>query len=386
MSRLSRIGLAASVGIAVVLFASGCSPQAEPETLRIGVQGPLTGEQSPTGEGMIDGAKLAAAELNANGGVLGKQVEIVAIDDGADPKTGVKAANAALKDGLDAVVGPYNSGVGIETLPLYEDAGLVPIRLTSNSKTNSMGYTLQPMDYQIAPIAATGLTTWLGAKSVAILFDETAEYTSSIAQTLKTELEASGASVAAMVALTPGSSDVTAAVEQASQSGAEVIYGATYFPEGALIAEAMSELNVTQRCVLDYGSNDPGYIETASSVSIAQRCVVVGVPSPADFAEGATFVKKYEAEFGTSPGTWSPYTYDSVMLLAAAIESVGSTDAEQLRGYLDGVKNWVGVTGPVTLDAKNGNREPATVVFLSVTDEGEFQVNSDWAKAVNAQL
>ena len=112
------------------------------DTVRIGLEGPLSGDQKVTGEGMLNGAKLAAKELNAKGGIDGKQVEIVPIDDAADADTGVKAANAAVKEGLDGVIGPYNSGVGIKTLPIYEEAGLVPIRLTSDSDTNGMGFTL----------------------------------------------------------------------------------------------------------------------------------------------------------------------------------------------------------------------------------------------------
>jgi len=384
--RFSRTLLAAGISAALLLVASGCAPQQASETLRIGLEGPLTGDQAPTGQGMLNGAKLAADEINAGGGVLGKQIEIVPIDDGADPQTGVKAAKAAIDEGLDAVVGPYNSGVGIETLPLYEDAGLVPIRLTSNSKTNSLGYTLQPMDYQIAPIAATGLTTWLGASSVAIIFDGTAEYTSSIADTLKTALETAGVSVPLFTAITPGTDDIAAAVSQAAQSGAQVIYGATYFPEGALIAQAISQQSVTVPCVLDYGSNDPGFIENAGSVEVAQGCTVVGVPSPQDFVKGPGFVQSYEDAFGEAPGTWSPYTYDSVMLIAEAIESAGGTDAAKLGTFLDSVQDWPGITGPVSLDPANGNREPATVVFLSVSDEGEFRVNLEWAQAVGAKL
>src|SRR5882757_8202982 len=92
--------------------------------VRIGLEAPLSGDQKTLGQGMLEGAKLAAAELNAAGGINGKQVTIVPIDDAADPKTGVTAAKAAIASGLDGIVGPYNSGVGAETLPLYIAAGL----------------------------------------------------------------------------------------------------------------------------------------------------------------------------------------------------------------------------------------------------------------------
>ncbi|MSW40979.1 MAG: ABC transporter substrate-binding protein [Actinobacteria bacterium] len=348
--------------------------------IRIGVEGPLSGDQSVTGVGMVNGAQLAATDLNAKGGINGRQIEIVPIDDAADAATGVTAATAAIAAGLDGVVGPYNSGVGIETLPLYLKAGLVPIRLTSNSSTNSMGYTLQPMDYQIAPVAAKGLTTWLGAKKVAILYDTTQNYTTDLAESLKSELEAAGVVVTAFTPIEPGQKSYDAQVKTAAATSPDVIYAATYFPEGGLIAKAMLNQKVTAKCVADFASADPGFITTAGNAA-AMNCPVVGVPSPGEFPEGKAFVDAYTAAFGTAPGTWSPYTYDSVGILAAAAAATGGFDATKLTAFLNEAKDWPGATGLVTLDPATGNRDPATVVFLDVDEAGEFHVDEAWATA-----
>src|SRR5262245_21049812 len=89
---------------------SASPPIATGNTIRIGLEGPLTGSQKETGIGMLNGARMAAKRLNARGGILGKQVVIVPIDDQADPATGDKAAQSAIASGLQGVVGPYNSG------------------------------------------------------------------------------------------------------------------------------------------------------------------------------------------------------------------------------------------------------------------------------------
>ena len=117
--------------VAVVSLGAFAAPAAvaadsSDSTVRIGLEAPLTGDQKSIGIGMLDGAKLAASQINARGGLLGHKVEIVPIDDAADPATGKTAATAAIADGLDGVVGPYNSGVGAETLPLYLAAGVRP--------------------------------------------------------------------------------------------------------------------------------------------------------------------------------------------------------------------------------------------------------------------
>ena len=184
--------------------------------LRIGLEAPLSGDLETLGQGMLDGAELAADQLNEDGGVLGKDVEIVPIDDGGDAAIGVPAAKDAIAGGLDGVVGPYNSGVGIETLPLYEDAGLVPIRLTSDTDTEGLGFTLQPMGSQIAPVTAKALTDFIGAKTVAIAYDKTEEYTTGIAGEVRTSLEDHGGQVTAFEPLQPGQADYSGVVKKLS--------------------------------------------------------------------------------------------------------------------------------------------------------------------------
>jgi branched-chain amino acid transport system substrate-binding protein len=373
------------------LIAAGCgssssdssSDESDSSTFRVGLEAPLSGEQSTIGKGMLKGAELAATQLNDENGILGKQVEIVPIDDAADPETGVKAAESAIEEGLDGVVGPYNSSVGEETLPLYTKAGLVPIRLTSDTSTNGLGFTLQPMSDQIAPVASEALTDWLGAKSVAIAYDPTPGYTLTVSKAVKDSLESAGVEVTAYEKVTPGKDDYTDVVDKLAATDPDVIYAAVYFPEGGLIAKEMAEGDVKAQCVADYASYDTGFVETAG-VPAARECPVVGVPAPEDFTGGAAHVTKYEDEFDEEPGTWSPYTYDSLNFLANGVEKTGGTEAGQLTKALGGVEGWKGWTGSVTIDPKTGNRQPATVVIVDTDAKGQLHVDEDWAKAVNA--
>ena len=109
---------------------------------------------------------------------------------------------------------------------------------------------------------------------------------------------------------------------------------------------------------------------------------MVGVPAPEDFAGAASKVAGYKDEFDEDPGTWSPYTYDSLNFLADGVEKAGGTDAKKLTNALDGVSGWKGWTGSVTIDPHNGNRQPATVVIVDTDAKGQLHV--DWAKAVGA--
>lgn len=387
MSQMTR--LATAICLAILAFvAVGCGDsdsdsESSSDTFRVGLEAPLSGEQSVLGQGMLKGAQLAAAELNAKGGILGEQVEVVPIDDAADPETGVEAAESAINDGLDGVVGPYNSGVGIETLPLYTEAGLVPIRLTSDASTNGLGFTLQPMTYQIAPVASQALTDWLAADTVAIAYDPTQNYTVSVSEALKESLEEAGVEVTAYEKVQPGKESYSDVVDKLAAQNPDVIYAAVYFPEGGLIAKEMHEGNVKSQCIADYGSYDTGFVETAG-VAAAQACPVVGVPAPGDFSGAGAKVTAYRDKFDEEPGTWSPYTYDSLNFLAEGVEQAGGTDTKELTNVLNEVKDWPGWTGSVTIDPDNGNRQPATVVIVDTDADGQLVVDKDWAKAVGA--
>lgn len=379
--------VAALAPLAVALpLAAGCGASGDDEEtgpFRLGLEAPLSGEQAVLGKGMLNGARMAVKQLNQSGGILGRRVVLVPIDDAADPRTGVKAAEAAIEAGLDGVVGPYNSAVGVKTLPLYLDDDLVPIRLTSDKSTSAMGLTLQPMSYQIAPAAARALTRWLGARKVAIAYDPTQNFTVTESAALKKLLEGRGVEVTAYEKARPGRKSYAGLVARLAAGKPDAIYASVYYPEGGLIARAIDSGDVEARCVAGYASYDTGFVETAG-VAAARGCPVVGVPAPEDFAGSAPRVREYRAQFGAAPGTWSPYTFDSVNFLADAIEEADGTGQGELTELLSYTSDWRGWTGSVTIDPLTGNREPATVVVATTDAEGNLHVDRDWAQAVGA--
>ena len=140
----------------LILFVVACTDPGgdNQDTVKIALEAPITGEQASNGVDMLNGAQLAANEANEAGGIMGKQIEVVPADDEADPETGKLVAQRMVDEGVFAVIGPYNSSVGVENLQTYLDAGVVTIHLTSNEATNGQGFTIQPKDFQTAPTEA----------------------------------------------------------------------------------------------------------------------------------------------------------------------------------------------------------------------------------------
>ncbi len=128
----------------------------------------------------------------------------------------------------------------------------------------------------------------------------------------------------------------------------------------------------------------PARSATSGVLDAVMEAVIVGVPSPVEFPTGPQFSADYQATFGEEPGTWSPYTFDSVNFLADGVTAARGFKKKRLKKVLDHVVDWHGVTGSVTIDPVTGNRVPATLVMLSVNAQGELVINQDWANAVAA--
>jgi ABC-type branched-subunit amino acid transport system substrate-binding protein len=146
----------------------------------------------------------------------------------------------------------------------------------------------------------------------------------------------------------------------------------------------MYQQKVTPKCLADYGSYDSAFVTTAGKAA-AKACPVVGVPAPNDFVDSAPYVAKYRKQFGRAPGTWSPYTYDSVNFFAYGVRRTGGFEAAALTQELGTVNGWSGWTGYVTIEPSTGNRQPATVVVTITDAKGQLHVDKSWAKAVGAE-
>ena len=123
---------------------SGCSSNSIPDVIKIGAAQPLTGNKAGQGQDLLNGVKLAVAELNATGfKVKGKSVtlEVVAVDDRASPQTGVEVAKQLVEAGVVAVVGHLNSGVSIPAAPVYAEKNIAQLAISTNPKYTAQGLT-----------------------------------------------------------------------------------------------------------------------------------------------------------------------------------------------------------------------------------------------------
>ncbi|CAB4892642.1 MAG: ABC transporter substrate-binding protein [Actinobacteria bacterium] len=345
--------------------------QAGPAPLVIAVEAPLTGAQASNGIDMARGVQLAVDQINATGGVKGRKITLIKLDDKADPALALSMVTAAQKAGAVAVVGPYNSSVGLINLPKYIAAGITPVQMTSTDQTTGMGVTIQPKNSQISPVEVAYITGQK-VKKVAMLVDPS-DYTKGMADRTQAALTAAGITVTT-TPITEGQADYATPVKTALATSPDLVYVSTYFPEGAKIATALATANTTAQCFMGLANVDPAFV-TGAGVVNAQRCKFSGVPAAAQLPTAKRFVVEFTKAFKTEPGVWGVFTYDSTNLLASAIRGAGSTKITPVLAKLKSVKNVSGQTGAITIDPKTGNRTNVPVFILKVNAAGTFQIS-----------
>lgn len=368
-SRVAAAALAA-VGLAAAALAPIPAVAGDKGTIVIALEAPLTGSQASNGKDMLRGAQLAAMQVNARGGVLGRTIKIVGVDDKADPALGAQAVQEAKAAGAAAVIGPYNSSVGLVNLSLYEEAGIVPLRMTSDNRTEGYGATLQPMNSQISPVEVDYISG-LGIDSVAMLVDPSA-YTKSIASRTAKGLEKAGIKVTQIV-IPASASDYSAEVGEALATGPDMVYSATYFPEGVLIAEELAQANTTATCFMNLANVDDAFVEEAG-ITTSRTCTFSGVPAAPQLPYAGDYVTAYRAEFGINPDVWGAFTYDSAWVLFNAMAQTGTTKYAPLLDAVLHTRGLQGATGPIDIRSKSGNREDVPMYILKVNRKGDFVI------------
>jgi branched-chain amino acid transport system substrate-binding protein len=368
-SRVAAAALAA-VGLTAVALAPIPAVAGDKGTIVIALEAPLTGSQASNGKDMLRGAQLAAMQVNARGGVLGRTIKIVGVDDKADPALGAQAVQEAKAAGAVAVIGPYNSSVGLVNLSLYEEAGIVPLRMTSDNRTEGYGATLQPMNSQISPVEVDYISG-LGIDSVAMLVDPSA-YTKSIASRTAKGLEKAGIKVTQIV-IPASASDYSAEVTEALATGPDMVYSATYFPEGVLIAEELAQANTTATCFMNLANVDDAFVEEAG-ITTSRTCTFSGVPAAPQLPYAGDYVTAYRAEFGINPDVWGAFTYDSAWVLFHAMGQTGTTKYAPLLDAVLHTRGLQGATGPIDIRSKSGNREDVPMYILKVNRKGDFVI------------
>jgi branched-chain amino acid transport system substrate-binding protein len=332
------------------LMASTQSNAADP--ILIGFSAPLTGDAAGSGQESLNGAKLAVAELNAKGGVLGRPVQLVEGDDRCDPKDSAIIAQKFVASGVVAAASHYCSGAALAAIPSFRDAGLLYVDWGAvSSKIPGSGYDRLFITIyngaQPGVSAADIAVTELGFKKLAVVDDRTpadAEFANAFQKHAK-EL---GAEIVLAGHVTQGDKDFNAFVTQVKGSGAQMLFTANYYAEAGLLNRQLRDQQATTVTICPDTCMDPQFLAIAGAA--AEGAYSVSQPQADELPAAKDFVIAYQKMFGKEPGYIGPYSYDAINVIAAAYTAVGKVDNEAASKWLHGLTKDTalkGITGPL---------------------------------------
>jgi branched-chain amino acid transport system substrate-binding protein len=324
------------------------------DPIKIGVDGPFTGGSSSMGVSMRDGVRLATAEINKAGGVLGRQIVLVERDDEAKNERGVQIAQELInKEKVVAVVGYINTGVALASQRFFQEAKVPVFNNVATGTIITRQFDDQPDNYVFrnsaadriqAPMIVEEAVTKRGFKKVAILADST-NYGQLGREDLEKALSAKGVKPVAVEKFNIKDVDMTAQLLKAKEAGAQAVLTYGIGPELAQIANGMAKLGWKVPLIGSWTLSMANYIDNAGANGEGARMPQTFIQE-ANTPKRKTFIEAYLKEFKPKNDRIdSPVSaaqgYDSVYLLAAAITQAGSTEGPKVRAALENLNTKV---------------------------------------------
>lgn len=334
------------------------------DPIKIGIPQPMTGPATQYGDQIQAGALTAIDAINAAGGIKGRKLEPLLIDDGCEPKQAVPAANRVVNSGAKFAVAHACSGTTVPAVNVYEQEGIVAI--TPGATSPLVTDTIKPhyffrtigRDDQQGPFAAGYIAKTLKPSSVAILHDKQT-YGSGVATQVRDALEKSGVKVSLYEGINVGDSDYSAVITKLKSNNPDLIYFGGYHAElGLLLRQAREQGLKTQFM-------GPEGVANNDLVAIAGKAVDgLLVTLPADFTKlpGNEKILEHFKTYKRSPdGAFTMPAYAAVQIIAQTIEAVGE-DPVKGADYIHANAFNTGI-GKVEYDAKGDLKQFEFAVF-----------------------
>jgi branched-chain amino acid transport system substrate-binding protein len=335
--------------------------------INIGAVLPLTGSSASIGEDQRRGIELAVAKINEDGGVLGKDLNVIVEDSANAANAAIDAAKKLVSvDEVAAVMGEYSSGVTVPLGQYLQQEGVVHLNVGSSSPEiadiGDKSFSVIGLDTIASKFAADELAE-RGLMKAAVMVPNNS-YGEGVVEPFTEAFEAVGGTVTETVLYTEGQTSYRAELERITASKPDVVLYSAYGQDSSVINQQAFEGGMQEIPWF-------GIYLTMCTVDSAPETVENQIGMDVNYVgpEGQDYQEAYEAEYGESfTSTFNGYTYDATMLLAKAIEEAGSTDGDKIAAALEKLgSGYAGVTGDITFDDQNQRSEQPYLV-LEYTD------------------
>lgn len=375
--RFSLIGFLLFTFIIIGLL-SGCGNSATKD-IKIGMVYELTGNTASFGTSAANGAKLAFKEINAHGGVLGKQIQIITADNKGEPS---ESANAMTKlinqDRVVAITGFTVSSCGIAGSTVSEDfkipfvaAATVNPKVTVDERSGKVkDYTFRAcfIDSFQGSVGANFAFNSLKKVRAAILIDSSSDYSKGMAQIFKSAFTDKGGKIIAEESYLQKDQDYKAILTKIKATNPELLYVPGYYDDVGKIVKQARELGITIPILGGDAWDSPTLVELAGSQALNNTYFTNFYSVEDKNPRSNNFAEAYKQEYGQIPDSMAAMGYDAAYLLADAIQRANSTEASKIREALAATKNFNSVSGDMSL---NDSHDAIRSVVIIEMKEGK---------------
>jgi branched-chain amino acid transport system substrate-binding protein len=366
--------LIASILIASLL--SACQPQGGGDKVRIGVFMSLTGSTANFGISSTNGIKMAADEVNAAGGINGKQIEVLVQDDRSDAS---EAATIVTKfvtqDQVHAILGEVASSRSIAAAPIAQNAKIPMLTPSStNPEVTKKGDFIFRSCF-IDPVQGAAIAQFaaksLNAKTAAIMVDRKNDYSTGLEKVINETFTRLGGQIVATQSYQEGDQDFNAQLTSLKGSNPEVIFVPGYYNDVGLIAKQARDKGITVPLIGGDGWDSAQLYAIGGSALNGSYFTNHYSPYDTD-PKVQKFVNDYKTRYNTVPDALAATAYDAAKIMFDAIKRSPSLDGPAIRDALAATKDFPGVTGNVTFNENRDAVKP--IVMIEIKDGGTYAV------------
>lgn len=361
MSNLTKL-LVAMTAMALV---SACTKKTTNEIV-VGHFGSMTGSDATFGQSTDDGIRLALDEANAAGGINGKKIKLITMDDqGKAEEAAAVVTRLIEQEKVVALLGEVASSRSLAAAPIAQ-AKKVPMITPSstNPKVTEVGdhiFRVCFIDPFQGTVMAKFATENLKAKKIAILREVSSDYSMGLADFFTQKLKELGGEVVADLSYQNQDVDFKAQLTQIKSKNAEAIFIPGYYTQVGLIARQARELGISAPLMGGDGWDSPKLSE------IGGKAVDGGYFSNHYSTESTDpaaveFMKKFKEKYKKDPDGLSAAGYDAARVLVQAMKNAPEVTTAAIRNEIAKIKNFAGATGNITINEQRNATKSAVVV------------------------
>ena len=366
------------IGAAMIFAACGGEKKVpETTTVKIGGLAPLTGSLAIYGVTTTNGAELAVKEINANGGINGKQIDYIVLDTKGDATESVMAYNKLVDDKVAAIIGDITSK---PTVAVAEIAAQDNMPMITPTGTQVDITEAGPNVFRVCftnPYQGTVLATLakerFGAQTAGILVNNSSDYSDGIAKAFTEQAEKLGINITVKEGYADGDRDFRAQLTKIATVNPDVLLIPEYYEQASLIAAQAREMGVKSIFVGSDGWDGISKTLDETAYKVIENSYFTNHFSMQDESPKIqNFIKAYKDTYKEDPSAFSALGYDAVYMVKEAIEKAGSTEKQAIVDALKDIE-YDGITGYLTFDENNN---PVKAVTILKIQNGEYVFDS----------